>query len=207
MIPIYALVAWLSTYYYKHAVYFDVLGDCYEAFTIAAFFALLCHYIAADLHSQKDYFRGIQPKNWVWPVNWLQKCSGGKKGIWRVVCSGCLGWRVSVLPFARTDDHSRSRHTEIRCILRAVSQSGLRAYLGRYILDTFVITVLTPLKVLAIECVAVTIAMYCLIQFYIQIKDEISEYSPFLKILSIKLVIFLSFWQTVSINLTFHFSN
>ena len=57
---------------------------------------------------------------------------------------------------------------------------------------------LTFLKVLAIECVAVTIAMYCLIQFYIQIKDEISEYRPFLKITSIKLVIFLSFWQTVS---------
>lgn len=42
--------------------------------------------------------------------------------------------------------------------------------------------------------------MYCLVQFYVQIKDEISEYSPFLKILSIKLVIFLSFWQTVRAN-------
>ena len=51
---------------------------------------------------------------------------------------------------------------------------------------------------MAVECIAVTIAMYCLIQFYIQIKDDISQYSPFLKILSIKLVIFLSFWQSVS---------
>jgi uncharacterized membrane-anchored protein len=50
----------------------------------------------------------------------------------------------------------------------------------------------------AVECVAVTIAMYCLVQFYIQIKDDISQYNPFLKILSIKLVIFLSFWQSVS---------
>lgn len=40
--------------------------------------------------------------------------------------------------------------------------------------------------------------MYCLIQFYIQIKDDIGQYQPFLKILSIKLVIFLSFWQSVS---------
>lgn len=51
---------------------------------------------------------------------------------------------------------------------------------------------------MVIECVCVSIAMYCLIQFYIQIKEDISQYSPFLKILSIKLVIFLSFWQTVS---------
>ena len=51
---------------------------------------------------------------------------------------------------------------------------------------------------MAVECVAVTIAMYCLIQFYVQVKDDISQYNPFLKILSIKLVIFLSFWQSVS---------
>ncbi|THC95728.1 hypothetical protein EYZ11_004806 [Aspergillus tanneri] len=50
--------------------------------------------------------------------------------------------------------------------------------------------------VLAIECVAVTIAMYCLVQFYIQVKEDIGQHQPFLKILSIKLVIFLSFWQS-----------
>lgn len=54
-------------------------------------------------------------------------------------------------------------------------------------------------QTLVVECVAVTIAMYCLIQYYIQVKNDISEHSPFLKILSIKLVIFLSFWQSVSI--------
>lgn len=53
-------------------------------------------------------------------------------------------------------------------------------------------------QVLVIECVCVTIAMYCLIQFYVQIKDDIHQHSPFLKILSIKLVIFLCFWQSVS---------
>lgn len=51
---------------------------------------------------------------------------------------------------------------------------------------------------MAIECIAVSIAMYCLVQFYIQVKEDISQHQPFLKILSIKLVIFLSFWQSVS---------
>lgn len=41
--------------------------------------------------------------------------------------------------------------------------------------------------------------MYCLIQFYLQIRKDIQQNKPFLKILSIKLVIFLSFWQSVSI--------
>lgn len=43
--------------------------------------------------------------------------------------------------------------------------------------------------------------MYCLIQFYYQIRKDIEEHKPFLKILSIKLVIFLSFWQSTFISL------
>lgn len=48
------------------------------------------------------------------------------------------------------------------------------------------------------ESISVSIAMYCLIQFYHQVSKDIKEHRPFLKILSIKLVIFLSFWQLVS---------
>lgn len=51
---------------------------------------------------------------------------------------------------------------------------------------------------MVIVAICVTIAMYCLIQFYIQLREDLKDHSPFLKILSIKLVIFLSFWQTVS---------
>ncbi|KAL4807761.1 organic solute transporter Ostalpha-domain-containing protein [Aspergillus unguis] len=192
MIPIYSLVAWLSTYYYKHAVYFDVLGDCYEAFTISAFFALLCHYIAPDLHSQKEYFRGIQPKNWVWPLTWLQKIWGGKDGIWRVPRSGLTWFNVIWVGVFQY------------CLLR-VLMTIVAVVTQKF--DLYCESSLNPafshIWVLAIECVAVTIAMYCLIQFYIQIKDEISEHRPFLKITSIKLVIFLSFWQTSVISFLF----
>lgn len=40
--------------------------------------------------------------------------------------------------------------------------------------------------------------MYCVIQFYIQLRSDLAEHSPLLKVVAIKLVIFLSFWQTVS---------
>ena len=54
-------------------------------------------------------------------------------------------------------------------------------------------------QVTVIEGVCVTFAMFCLIQFYIQLRHDLAEHSPFLKVLAIKLVIFLSFWQTVSL--------
>ena len=47
---------------------------------------------------------------------------------------------------------------------------------------------------------SVTIAMYCLIQFYVQLKEDLHEHRPLLKITAIKLVIFLSFWQTIMIS-------
>lgn len=46
-----------------------------------------------------------------------------------------------------------------------------------------------------------SIAMYCLIQFYIQLRFDLAEHRPFLKVLAIKLVIFLSFWQSFLISI------
>src|SRR5271168_5415199 len=43
--------------------------------------------------------------------------------------------------------------------------------------------------------------MYCIIQFYIQLRHKLAPHRPFLKVLAIKLVIFLSFWQTFMISI------
>ena len=97
MVPIYAVVSFLSYYYYQHAVYFEVIRDCYEAFAIASFFALLCHYIAPDLHSQKDYFRVLRPRGWLWPLGgnpWFKKAFGGEKGWVKAPRSGLTWFNV-----------------------------------------------------------------------------------------------------------------
>jgi len=96
MVPIYATVSFLSYYYYRQSIYFAVVRDCYEAFAIASFFALLCHYIAPDLHNQKDYFRGLRPRSWVWPLTWFRKCCGGERGMFRTPRSGLTWFNVSI---------------------------------------------------------------------------------------------------------------
>lgn len=94
MVPIYAVVSFLSYKYYRHTIYFEVIRDCYEAFAIASFFALLCHYIGPDLRNQKDYFRQITPKPWLWPASWMQKCCGGSRGWARTPRSGLTWFNV-----------------------------------------------------------------------------------------------------------------
>jgi len=97
MIPIYSVVSFLSYLYYRRSVYFEVLRDCYEAFAIASFFTLLCHYVAPTLHDQKDYFRTLTPVNWFWGVFGLQYCTGGEnKGPFRKPRSGLTWFNVRV---------------------------------------------------------------------------------------------------------------
>lgn len=74
MVPIYSIAAFVSYLYYTHAVYFAVIQECYEAFAIASFFALLCSYISPTLHNQKEFFRQLPPRAWVWPVRWFKRC-------------------------------------------------------------------------------------------------------------------------------------
>jgi hypothetical protein len=43
--------------------------------------------------------------------------------------------------------------------------------------------------------------MYCVIQFYVQLRLDLAPHRPFLKVAAIKLVIFLSFWQSFLISI------
>lgn len=72
-------------------------------------------------------------------------------------------------------------------------------FFGRYCIESLH-PAFAHIWVMVIEASAVTIAMYCLIQFYYQIKEDIAKHQPLLKVLAIKLVIFLSFWQTIMIS-------
>ncbi|KAF2735975.1 DUF300-domain-containing protein [Polyplosphaeria fusca] len=190
MIPIYATVSFLSYLYYRHAVYFEVIRDCYEAFAIASFFTLMCHYIAPNLHEQKEYFRNITPKNWVWPLNWMQKCTGGEnKGPFRKPVSGLTWFNIVWI--------SIFQYCLIRPLFTVVAV--LSQAIGRYCQSS-----LDPrfafIWVGSFEAVSVTIAMYCVIQFYVQLKDDLAPHRPFLKVLCIKLVIFFCFWQSLLIS-------
>ncbi|KAI0899669.1 DUF300-domain-containing protein [Annulohypoxylon nitens] len=191
MVPVYATSAFLCIYYYWHAVYFQVISDCYEAFAIASFFALLCHYVAPDLHEQKEFFRHMRPiKAWVWPVNWFAKACGGSRGPWRTPQSGLTWFNIIWIGIYHY------------CFIRVAMTitAVVTQYFEKYC-ESSNSPVFAHIWVIAIECIAVTIAMYCVIQFYVQLREPLAEHKPFLKVLAIKLVIFLSFWQTIAISL------
>ncbi|RDL36210.1 Uncharacterized protein BP5553_06822 [Venustampulla echinocandica] len=190
MIPVYSAASFLAFWFYWHAIYFHVISECYEAFAIASFFALMCHYIAPDLHEQKHYFRTIEPVGWVWPVSWAMKCCGGQRGPWRTPRSGLTWFNIIWTGVYQY------------CFIRigATVVAVITQYFGKYC-ESSNSPVFAHIWVLVIEGAAVTVAMFCLIQFYIQLRKDLAPHSPFLKVLAIKLVIFLSFWQTFLISI------
>lgn len=191
MIPIYSVVSFLNYMFYRKAVYFEVLRDCYEAFAISSFFALLCHYIAPNLHDQKNYFRSVKPKNWFWGVFGFQYLTGGEnKGMLRKPRSGLTWFNVIWLGIFQ--------YCFVRVFFTIVSvvSEAFDRYCAASLSPAF-----AHIWVLAFESLSVTVAMFMVVQFYIQLKDDLVEHRPFLKVLSIKLVIFFSFWQTIVISL------
>ncbi|KAI6382371.1 hypothetical protein MCOR25_000671 [Pyricularia grisea] len=190
MVPVYSLTSLLSLRYYWHAIYFTIISECYEAFAISAFFALMCHYIAPDLHEQKKFFQALTPiKPWVWPLDWFRACCCGQRGPWRTPANGLTWFNIIWIGIYH--------YIVIRvlCTITAV----VTHYFHKYC-ESSNSPVFAHIWVLVIVFIAVGIAMYCLIQFYVQLKDELAQHRPFLKICAIKLVVFLSFWQSAAIS-------
>ncbi|KAH8648480.1 organic solute transporter Ostalpha-domain-containing protein [Xylariales sp. PMI_506] len=191
MVPVYSIAAFLSILLYQHAVYLKVISSCYEPFAISSFFALMCHYTGPNIHEQKAYFRQIIVKPWAPPLKWFAACCCGQRGPWRTPRSG-LTW-FNIIWFGVYN----------YCFIRVATTiiAAVTQHFKRYC-ESSNSPVFAHIWLTVIEVLAVFVAMVCLIQFYVQLRDPLYKNQPFLKILSIKLVIFLSFWQSIIISLS-----
>jgi len=177
MVPIYAVDSFLSFRFYWLDIYFDVARDCYEAFVIYTFYSLLIEYVGGYQHgkeifSQKPSFKLVIPLSCI--------TVHAKRGLLRW-CKRMTLQYVLVRPSM----------TILTLILQIMSQycpgnfSPIRGY--------FWIT--------GANFISVSLAMYALVLFYSVSREEIASYKPIPKFLSVKFIIFLSFWQTVLVAL------
>ncbi|RUS21263.1 organic solute transporter Ostalpha-domain-containing protein [Endogone sp. FLAS-F59071] len=173
MVPIYATISWLSYYYYRQAVYFEVIRDCYEAFVIASFFVLLLQYVGEDDTVQKSKLQSHKRRKCMFPLVCFSFNPSGKHFL-HVLKWGILQY-IIVKPCTT--------------FLAVVLQAN-----GLYCTESMA-PVFGHFYTTALNFVSVTIAMYCLLLFYVVMYDELQPFDPFYKFLCVKLVIFFSFWQ------------
>ncbi|PWN92129.1 DUF300-domain-containing protein, partial [Acaromyces ingoldii] len=183
MVPIYAIVSFLSYIFFTEAIYYETIRDCYEAVVITSFFYLLLQYVGDTPAEQHEVFKEVKVKYWFFPLGFWKYRPDGLHFLWLM--------KICILQYAIVRPV---------CTLVAV---GLQ-YFGIYCIESWAPQFGHIYISIAIS-ISVSVAMYCIIQFYLPIKEELKPYSPVLKFLAVKSVVFLTFWQSSFLSILAYF--
>lgn len=227
MAPIYSINSMLSLCFHDYSLYFDVLRDCYEAFVLYQFFALLLYYFNIEA---TDYF----PSN------------GDDKRLVELISSS-LSDHESLNNDDRTEFvieepvivdttiHYLSQiglaKFPIPCCCIAPSVPGNRLFncirlcVYQYMVVKPLLSVIAMtlhlldlyhpgsfdwrygyLWIMIAMNLSVIVALYYLIIFYNLTHHIIKSHRPLSKLLSIKAVLFFLFWQTILIEFLVYMS-
>lgn len=178
MVPIYSINAWVALALPTFGVYLDTLRECYEAFVIYSFMKYLLNFLHYDTNLQQyiEFKPGVKQ---LFPFCCLRPCIGGK--LFLIRCK-----------------HGILQYTVIRPITAFLAVfSQLIGIYGDGNYNPF--SGGTYPILLLINYTSQILAMYSLVVFYTGYKRELAPMKPLAKFLSIKLVIFFSFFQSVLI--------
>lgn len=178
IVPIYSFDSFLSLMFFNndsYYVYFDSVRDCYEAFVIYSFLSLCYEYLGGESSIMSE-IRGKPIKSsWIW-------------------CTCCLAGRQYTIGFLRFCKQATLQFCIVKPVM-ALTTLILQAF-GLYKDGNF-----SPssgfLYVTLIYNVSVSLALYALFLFYFATRELLSPYDPVWKFLTVKSVIFLSFWQGI----------
>jgi len=179
IVPIYAFDSWLSLLFFKESyyIYFNSIRDCYEAFVIYNFLCLLYEYLGGEMAILSE-IRGEPIKS-----SWLS-------------CTCCLSGisiNISFFRFCKQATLQFCFTKPIMAIITLVLQPLGYYSEGNFRADR------GYLYITVIYNISYTVALYGLLLFYSATKELLSPYYPVLKFLTVKFVVFLSFWQGVAL--------
>tara|TARA_B110000977_G_scaffold191567_1_gene263840 strand:+ start:56 stop:1861 length:1806 start_codon:yes stop_codon:yes gene_type:complete len=190
MVPIYAVDCWLALRFKDWTIYFDTIRECYEAYVVYNFYSYCTVYLEAfcvpgleQIVSRKPQQKHIFPISLFVGKNCAPMTSNDASNY-----SSSHG-----SPFLRLCRHgvinyvvTRPLTTLIAFIAQAIGVYGDGEFTNPWVAYPYLAL---------INNVSQAWAMYCLILFYKALREELAPLSPFYKFLTVKAVVFLSFWQ------------
>lgn len=178
IVPIYAFDSWLSLMFFSkdnYYVYFNTVRDCYEAFVIYNFLSLCYEYLGGESTIMAD-IRGKPIRS-----SWMY-------------CTCCLSGQLYTIGFLRFCKQATLQFCIVKPIMAAITLV-LQAF--SYYKDGDFSPAGGYLYVTIIYNISISLALYALFMFYVATKELLQSYSPVLKFLTVKSIIFLTFWQGV----------
>lgn len=151
--------------WWQHALYFQIVRDCYEAVVVTSFYYLMLQYLAPTVDSQKAAFEDFELDHWVWPCGRLAyRPSSGYQFL--------MLTKIMVLQYALV----RPMTTIASCIFEAV---------GFYCLSSWSPLYFHMWSVLIIT-VSIGLAMYFIVQLLVCMKEDLTSHPTTLQFLSVK---------------------
>ncbi|XP_027198384.2 transmembrane endosomal protein [Dermatophagoides pteronyssinus] len=177
IVPIYGLDSWFSLLFFRdnYYVYFDSVRDWYEAFVIYNFLSLCYEYLGGEGNIMSE-IRG-KPIRSSW---YYGTC--------------CLTGKTYSIGFLRFCKQATLQFCAVKPIMSfavLILQSFGKYHDGDWRADS------GYLYITMIYNISVSLALYGLLLFYHATRDLLSPFDPVWKFLTVKSVIFLSFWQGV----------
>lgn len=184
MVPIYAVDSFWSYLSYRDATWISIARDTYEAYVLYNFYALLMDFLGGEdgcvaawrANSAKDPRNNIFPHSF--PMNYILSPM--------VLSRNLLWWWKALLV-------QYMLLSPLITVLTFVSGAEGVFDENSYALDN------AHVYLMVLKTVSVTLAFTALFYLYLSTKKIMHDYHPTGKFISIKFVIFFSFWQYIVI--------
>lgn len=212
MIPIYSLTSWLAIIFGRYAIYLHLLRDSYESLVLYEFFCLIQHYFMKEAphyfsylgkindrairtveeeeeEEEKnrvpcfvDYFSEYEESPWPFPLCFLPNMVPGAKFF--LFIKACVIQYVFIKPILS--------FLAVLLHMKGFYHTGYFMITDGYLWITILCNV------------SMTISLYMLIIFYLLISDVTEPHNPLPKFLSIKVLIFFIFWQSLLFSILYY---
>lgn len=196
MVPIYSMESWLCLRFHRYAIYIETLRDLYESYVLYCFLQFLIQVLGGEeelvgMLRTKSPTRGVH----MWGLQW------------------CVRPWLMGQPITRTG--GRVHWTSpffVKC------KFGVLQYvLLKFVSSIFVMILeitgnykegdFTPTGGYLYICFLTNLsqcwALYCMIFFYYATKNELGPIRPVGKFLSVKALVFFTWWQSVGISMLY----
>ena len=194
MVPLYALLSFLSLLFPMYTVYFDIIRDSYEGF---ALYECFCMYVdllgysinensintqtvkqLLETHNASIYHPSI--------VKYISKNAWMKTHLYENV------------KWVKTDVYEKCKFCVLQyCILKPIISiiSCILYYFNLFTYADFNITKNSYCSLLIMSFISIGIAFYFFGIFCSTLQNELKQYNPLKKFMCIKIIILFSFWQ------------
>jgi len=181
MVPIYAFEAWLGLFLKQYALYWTVLRETYESLVVYSFYQFLVGYLGSretlvEILDARHKEKQDQQKH-LFPFNCLPPWQFGESFVHNT--------KLGIL-----------QYVPVKVITAIIT--FILEYKDKYGDGEFVADQGYPYIALIVNSSQIW-ALYCLVLFYMAMKEELKPIHPMPKFLCIKAVVFFTFWQSVVI--------